>query len=144
MALTDLQTADVTVILTKHAKDGKGVRALSHLKWMLSGAYQYAVGSGIVTKNPVPEAKWLVKTARIKKQPEYSLDGVLAMLCVLEPVDIRARPPLLWPISRPYVPPKFAASNGKTMTAPNCTLSGRCGKTLSARRRPKAVLQAWQ
>jgi integrase len=90
IALTDLQTAQATAVLTKHAKDGKGSRTLSHIKWMLSGVYVYAVAEGIVPKNPVPEAKWNVKVARSKSQTEYSLDTVMRMLQILEPIDIRA------------------------------------------------------
>ena len=90
ITLTGLQTAQVTAVLTKHAKDGKGSRTLSHIKWMLSGVYVYAISSGIVPKNPVPDAKWLVKVARPKRQAEYSLETVLAMLRILEPLDIRA------------------------------------------------------
>src|SRR5215471_17279446 len=88
--LTGLQTAQVTAVLTKHAKDGKGSRTLSHIKWMLSGVYVYAIAAGIIPKNPVPEAKWLVKVARPARQAEYSLETVLSMILILEPLDIRA------------------------------------------------------
>lgn len=88
--LTDLQTAQVTKVLTKHAQDGKGPRTLSHIKWFLSGVYVYAISEGIVPKNPVPDAKWNVKVARPKKQAEYSLETVLSMLRILEPLDLRA------------------------------------------------------
>jgi integrase len=90
IALTNLQTADVTAVLTALAKDGKGSRTLSHVKWMLSGVYQYAIASGIVPKNPVPDAKWLLKVQRPKKQREYSLPEIQSMLAILEPLDIRA------------------------------------------------------
>jgi len=90
ITLTALQTAQVTAVLDKHAKDGKGSRTLSHIKWMLSGVYVYAIAKGIVPKNPVPDAKWTIKVARPKKQAEYSLETVLAMLRILEPLDIRA------------------------------------------------------
>src|SRR5215472_9158370 len=90
LSLTELQTAKVTAVLTKHAKDGKGSRTLSHIKWMLSGVYVYAIAAGIVPKNPVPEAKWLVKVARPARQAEYSLETVLSMIRILEPLDIRA------------------------------------------------------
>jgi integrase len=90
IALTNLQTAQVTAVLTDLAKRGKGSRTLSHVKWMLSGVYQYAIAQGIIPKNPVPDAKWLVKVARPEKQAEYSLDEVLAMLRILEPLDLRA------------------------------------------------------
>jgi integrase len=90
IALANLQTAQVTDVLTKHAQDGLGARSLSHAKWMLSGVYQYAIASGIVPANPVPNAKWLCKVARPAKQAEYALDEVIAMLRILEPLDLRA------------------------------------------------------
>jgi len=90
LKFTELRTSDVTVILTQHAKNGLGPRTLSHLKWFLSGVYEHAIASGIVPKNPVPDAKWLVKVRRVEKQTEYSLEQVLAMLKVLEPLDLRA------------------------------------------------------
>jgi integrase len=93
--LTDLQRHQVTAVLTKHAKEGKGGRTLSHMKWFLSGVYVFATAQGIVSKNPVHTdksntAKWLVKIGRTKKQPVYTLETVLAMLRILEPIDIRA------------------------------------------------------
>ncbi len=90
LKLTELQTADVTVVLTRLAKSGLGPRTLSHTKWFLSGVYEHAVASGIVPKNPVPDAKWLIKVSRPEKQTEYSLEQVLSMLRVLETLDIRA------------------------------------------------------
>jgi integrase len=90
LKLTDLRTSDVTAVLTRHAKKGLGSRTLSHCKWFLSGVYEHAIASGVVPKNPVPEAKWLVKVERPKKQTEYSLEQVLAMLRILEPLDLRA------------------------------------------------------
>ncbi|PYV97605.1 MAG: hypothetical protein DMG89_13820 [Acidobacteria bacterium] len=90
IALTSLQTAQVTGVLTLHAKNGLGSRTLSHIKWMLSGVYVYAISSGIVPKNPVPDAKWLLKVQRPKKQREYSLPEVQSMLAILEPLDLRA------------------------------------------------------
>ncbi|GAC1438246.1 MAG: hypothetical protein NVS1B11_23850 [Terriglobales bacterium] len=90
VGLTELQTSHVTAVLTNHGTDGKSGRTLSHIKWFLSGVYGYAVSRGIVPKNPVPDAKWLVKIARNKKQSEYSLETVLAMLKILEPLDLRA------------------------------------------------------
>jgi integrase len=89
IALTDLTTADVTKVLT-HLAGRLGSRSLSHAKWFLSGVYVYAISRGIVPRNPVPDAKWLVKVKRIEKQTEYSLEQVLAMLQILEPVDLRA------------------------------------------------------
>jgi integrase len=90
VALAKLETADVTHVLTNLAKNGLGSRTLSHAKWMLSGVYQYAIASGIVPKNPVPEAKWLVKVRRPSKQREYSLSEIQSMLAILEPLDLRA------------------------------------------------------
>ncbi len=90
ISLTELQTSQVTTVLDKHAHDGKGSRTLSHIKWMLSGVYVYAVAKGIVPRNPVPEATWTIKVARVQKQAEYSLETVVKMLRILEPLDIRA------------------------------------------------------
>jgi hypothetical protein len=56
LRLTELKTADVTAILTHHAKAGLGSRTLSHAKWFMSGVYEHAIASGIVAKNPVPDA----------------------------------------------------------------------------------------
>lgn len=89
-ALTDLQTSAVTAVLTKHAKEGQGSRSLSHAKWMLSGVYVYAIAHGVVPKNPVPDAKWMVKIERTKTQAVYSLETALAILKILEPLDPRA------------------------------------------------------
>ena len=41
-----MQTTQVTVVLTKHAKDGKESRTLSHIKSFLSSVYQFAIASG--------------------------------------------------------------------------------------------------
>jgi len=90
LKFTELRTSDVTKVLTHHAKKGLGPRTLSHLKWFLSGVYEHAIASGIVPKNPVPDAKWLVKVRRVEKQTEYSLEQVLTMLKILEPLDLRA------------------------------------------------------
>ena len=88
-ALAKLETSDVTAVLTHLAKS-LGSRSLSHAKWMLSGVYQCAIASGIVPKNPVPDAKWLVKVRRPAKQREYSLQEIQSMLAILEPLDLRA------------------------------------------------------
>jgi integrase len=99
IAIVNVTTAQITVLLTSLAKIGSGAdskplggRTLSHVKWFLSGVYVHAIASGLVPTggNPVPEAKWLVKVARPKKQTEYSLETVLAMLRILEPLDLRA------------------------------------------------------
>jgi integrase len=91
-ALVNLSTADVTRILTQYAKDGFSGRTLSHTKWFLSGVYEFAIAQGVVPSgcNPVFEAKWLCKVARPEKQTEYSLEQVLSMLRILEPLDPRA------------------------------------------------------
>jgi integrase len=89
-ALANLRTVDITRVLTKHAVDRKRSSTLGHIKWMLSGVYAYAMSEGIISKNPVPPAKWNVRVARTRKQPEYSLETVLSMLRILEPIDLRA------------------------------------------------------
>jgi len=88
--ISDLQTVQVSAVLTHHAKNGIGSRTLSHIKWFLSGVYVYAVSSGIVPKNPVPDSKWLVKVARPEQQAEYTLDNVVAMLRILEPLSLQS------------------------------------------------------
>ena len=91
-SLLDLQTHEVTNLLTHFAKSGLGARTLSHIKWMLSGVYVFAIGQGTVPKdcNPAFEAKWQAKAKRPRQKIEYSLQQVLSMIAVLEPVDIRA------------------------------------------------------
>lgn len=89
VALTDVSTAMVTVILTELAKTLQS-RTLSHIKWMLSGVYGFAIAKGIVPHNPVPPAQWLHRVARPKTQPEYSLEQVLSALRVLEPLNLQA------------------------------------------------------
>jgi integrase len=91
-ALTDLQTVHVTAVLTKHGNAGKGSRTLSHIKWMLSGVYQYAISTGVVPAgaNPVEAAHWMVKVRRTVKPAVYTLEQVLNMLRVLAAVDLRA------------------------------------------------------
>jgi integrase len=100
VAMVNLTTARITEVLTALAKHGSGAekarplktRSLSHVKWFLSGVYVHAIASGVVPTgaNPVPDAKWLVKVARPEKQAEYSLETVLQMLEILEPLDLRA------------------------------------------------------
>jgi integrase len=90
VALDKLQTSDITRVLTQFAKDGAGSSVLSHCKWFLSGVYVFAIAQGFVSDNPAVDAKWLVKITRKKKQAEYSLEQALAMLAILEPIDIRA------------------------------------------------------
>ncbi len=102
VALVNLKTVDVTAILTEHAKGGKdkagkdkpgkGSRTLSHIKWMLSGVYQYAIATGVVPSgsNPVEAAHWMHRVRRTEKARVYSLAEVMNMLHILEPVDLRA------------------------------------------------------
>jgi len=91
-SLLDLQTPAVTSLLTHYAKEGLGARTLSHIKWMLSGVYGFAIGQGTVPKdcNPAFDSKWQAKAKRPRQKVEYSLQQVLSMIAVLEPVDIRA------------------------------------------------------
>lgn len=96
--LSDLRTADATAVLDYHAKGGLGSNTLSHIKFMLSGVYEWAITTGILPLNANPirsavkgqGAKWTVKVRKPKKQREYSLEEVLAMLRILEPLDLRA------------------------------------------------------
>jgi integrase len=88
--LINLQTAQVTAVLTTMAQAGKGSRALSHNKWFLSGVYEFAKARGIVQNNPAFDARWLAKVARVAKQKEYSLAEVKAMLAMLEPINLKA------------------------------------------------------
>jgi len=98
VALVNLSTAQVTAVLTHLAKSGGrkktglGRYALSHIKFVLSGVYEYAIATGVLpmNANPVLGAKWLHKVPRPKKQLEYSMDEVNAMLVILEPLEIRA------------------------------------------------------
>jgi len=59
---------------------------------MLSGVYVFAIGQGTAPKdcNPAFDAKWQAKAKRPRQKVEYSLQQVLSMIAVLEPVDIRA------------------------------------------------------
>jgi len=90
IALADLTTTQVTGLLTKLAQDGLGARSLSHTKWFLSGAYEHAVATGVVPMNPACKAKWLKTVDSPREMMHYSLAQALAMLRVLEPLDIRA------------------------------------------------------
>jgi len=89
-AIDALETVTVTRILTDLAAKGLSGRTLSHIKWMLSGVYEYAVPQGLAAKNPVINAAWMHKVARTPQQAEYTLDQVLSMLAILEPLDLRA------------------------------------------------------
>ncbi|MGA9897832.1 MAG: HNH endonuclease, partial [Terriglobales bacterium] len=92
LAMVNLQTVHVTSVLTKHAEAGKGSRTLSHIKWMLSGVYQYAIAKGVVPTgaNPAEHAQWMRKVHRVAETAVYPLERVIKMLQVLEPVDLRA------------------------------------------------------
>lgn len=92
VGLIDLRTESITDLLTEKAKAGLGRNTLGHLKWFLSGVFGFAEAKGIVPAghNPVVAAKWLCKVARPKKQKEYSLDEMRAMLAILKQLDIRA------------------------------------------------------
>jgi integrase len=90
LTLEQLETAKVTAILTKWAKDGLGSRALSHAKWFLSGVYVFAIAQGHAQRNPAETAKWLHKVPRPAKQRAYTLHEVLGMLAILEPLNLHA------------------------------------------------------
>ncbi len=69
------------------------------VSWWLAGTSMVAtpllpipIAGGVVPTgaNPVPDAKWLHKVKRPEKQVEYSLETVLQMLRILEPLDLRA------------------------------------------------------
>jgi integrase len=65
---------------------------------MLPGVYEWAIATGILPLNANPirsavkgqGAKWTVKVVRPKQQTVYQLETVLAMLRILEPLDLRA------------------------------------------------------
>src|SRR5207237_1285790 len=61
IALANLQTQQVTALLTHFSEWGRRARTLSHAKWLLSGIFEYAIATGVVTANPVPSAKWLTR-----------------------------------------------------------------------------------
>src|SRR5207237_10314630 len=90
IALANLQTQQVTALLTHFSEKGRRARTLSHAKWLLSGIFEYAIATGVVTANPVPAAKWLTRPKETAPTIEYSLEQVLAMLRVLEPMHLRA------------------------------------------------------
>jgi integrase len=88
--LANLRTEHVTRVLTDMAEKGLGSHTLSHAKWFLSGVYVHAIAKGAASHNPVVDAQWLKKMRRAEKQPVYTLEQVVRMLAVLEPVDLRA------------------------------------------------------
>jgi integrase len=77
-------------VLTHFSEQGRRARTLSHAKWLLSGIFEYGIATGVVTANPVPAAKWLTRPKETAPTVEYSLEQVLVMLRVLEPLDLRA------------------------------------------------------
>ena len=89
IALANLRTVQVTELLDHHAKT-LGRHTLSHIKFVLSGLYEYAIKTGVLPTNPVEKAGYTVSVARPKKQLRYSLEAVLHMLRVLEPIDLQA------------------------------------------------------
>jgi integrase len=98
IALANLRTSQVTKVLDHFAVKGLGRHTLSHIKFVLSGIYEYAITTGVLPMgaNPVRSAvkgqgaKWTVRVARPEKQKEYSLEQVKAILKVLEPVNLQA------------------------------------------------------
>jgi integrase len=91
LAMSSVTTADVTRVLT-HLAGHLGTRSLSHAKWFLSGAYKHAISKGMLPLhgNPAEMAKWLKRVDPPKKQTEYSLQQVMKMIEILEPLDLRA------------------------------------------------------
>jgi len=98
IALANLRTVQVTELLDHHAKSGLGRNTLSHIKFVVSGIYRYAIKTGVLPtgKNPVTGAikgegaGWTVAVKRPEIQLEYSLETVLAMLRILEPLNLQA------------------------------------------------------
>jgi integrase len=89
--MVDLQTHEVTALLTHYAQT-LGARTLSHMKWMLSGVYVFAIGQGTVPKscNPAPEAEWQARARRPRQTIRYSLGQIVRMIDVLKPVSLQA------------------------------------------------------
>jgi integrase len=89
--MIDLQTHEVTALLTHYAQS-LGARTLSHIKWLLSGVYVFAIGQGTVPKgsNPAFDAKWQAKPKRPRQKLEYSVKQIIQMIDVLKPVDFQA------------------------------------------------------
>jgi hypothetical protein len=54
--LTDLRTSDATAVLDHYAKAGLGRNTLSHIKFMLSGAYEWAIATGVLPLNANPHS----------------------------------------------------------------------------------------
>lgn len=88
--LADLDTPAITKFLTRLANNGLGATSIHHVKWLLSGVFGYAVAVGVVPVNPVPNAKALVRAERKDPPAVYSLETVLQMIAVLEPVNLQA------------------------------------------------------
>jgi hypothetical protein len=91
IAPANLQTQQVTALLTHFSEQGRRARTLSHAKWLLSGIFEYAIATGVVTANPVPAAKWLTRPKETAPTVEYSLEQVLVMLRVLGIVPLKTK-----------------------------------------------------
>jgi site-specific recombinase XerD len=68
IALANLQTRQITALLTNLAEKGLRARPLSHVKWLLSGIFEYAIATVVVPSNPVPPAKWLTRPKESAKR----------------------------------------------------------------------------
>src|SRR5438552_7574402 len=90
IALANLQTQQVTALLTHFSEQGRRARTLSHAKWLLSGIFEYAIATGVVAANPVTAAKWITSPKEAAPTIDTSLEQVLAMLRVVERLDLRA------------------------------------------------------
>jgi len=96
--ISDLRTSDATAILDHHAKAGLGRNTLSHIKFLLSGVYEWAITTGVLPLNSNPirsaikgqGAKWTVKVPKPKSTVKYSVETFVAMLRILEPLNLRA------------------------------------------------------
>jgi hypothetical protein len=68
IALVNLTTGDITKALTHHAKSGLGAHSLSHMKWMLSAVYVYAIAADIVPKNPIASTSAVYANNQIRAE----------------------------------------------------------------------------
>ena len=65
---------------------------------VVSGVYEWAIATGVLPLNANPirsavkgqGAKWTIKVPKPRKTTKYSLETIIAMLRVLEPIDLRA------------------------------------------------------
>jgi integrase len=88
--MTDITTGNVTKMLTSAAQGGLHSRMLSHIKWCLSGIYEHAIATDVLTKNPARDAKVLCRVDRVDSPVVYSLQDVMTMLTLLTPIDLQA------------------------------------------------------